>query len=98
MLNRASDYTFVVNEHTVRNGIEFERLGAFEFGSLNRLTIVIALEYIDHKNDDNSWKSNFSHFVNFPANQDITGIQDDLIDEIKDQLMEDIFNKAFTNW
>ena len=66
--------------------------------SLNRLTIVIALEYIDHKNDDNSWKSNFSHFVNFPADEDITGIQDDLIDEIKEQLMEDIFNKAFTNW
>ncbi len=72
-----------------------------EVVALNRLTIVIALEYIDNKNKqdkEKNWKSNFSHFVNFDATVDITTIQDDLVEEIKDQLMEDIFNKAFTNW
>ncbi len=69
-----------------------------ELVSLNRLTIVLAIEYIDNTNEENNWRSNFSHFVNFDATEDITSIQEDLIEEIRDQLMEDIFNKAFTNW
>ena len=66
--------------------------------SLNRLTIVLAIEYIDNTNEENNWKSNFSHFVNFDATEDVNSIQEDLVEEIRDQLMEDIFNKAFTNW
>ncbi len=66
--------------------------------SLNRLTIVIALEYIDNQDEEKSWKSNFSHFVNFDASVDIASSQEEFIDEINIQLMEDIFNKAFTNW
>lgn len=66
--------------------------------SLNRLTIVLAIDYIDNQDQKKSWKSNFSFFSNFDATQDITSIQEDLIQEIRTQLMEDIFNKAFTAW
>ena len=66
--------------------------------SLNRLTITLAIEYKDNTDDENSWKSNFSHFVNFDSSEDIASIQEDLVRDISDQLMEDIFNKAFTNW
>lgn len=66
--------------------------------ALNRLTIVLALEYIDNKNEENNWKSNFSHFENFSSDQDLASVEPDLIAVISDQLMEDIFNKAFTDW
>ena len=66
--------------------------------ALNRLTIVLALEYIDNKDESKNWKSNFTHFENFDSNQDLSSVETDLIASITDQLMEDIFNKAFTDW
>ena len=66
--------------------------------ALNRLTLVLAIEYIDNKDEEKSWKSNFSHFENFDSNQDLSAVEADLILSITDQLMEDIFNKAFTDW
>ena len=69
-----------------------------EIVALNRLTIVLAIEFIDHQDEEKNWKSNFSHFVNFSSDVDVASIQEDLVTEISDQLMEDIFNKAFTDW
>lgn len=69
-----------------------------EFTALNRLTIVVAVEYINNFDEEKGWKKNFSHFVNFDSSEDITSIQDDLVAEILDQILEDIFNKAFTDW
>ena len=69
-----------------------------EFTALNRLTIIVAVEYINNFDEEKGWKKNFSHFVNFDSSEDITSIQDDLVDEILTQILEDIFNKAFTDW
>lgn len=71
---------------------------AGEQTALNRLTIVTAIEYIDNKNPDKGWKNNFSFFFDFPSNTDLSSVQDEAITTISDQLMEDIFNKAFTDW
>ena len=40
----------------------------------------------------------FSFFFDFPANQDLSAVESQAIEEILDQLMEDIFNAAFSNW
>ena len=69
-----------------------------ETASINRLTINIAIEYIHHKDEEKGWKSNFSHFFDFPSSTDLSSIQEAAIEEITEQLMEDIFNKAFTDW
>lgn len=69
-----------------------------EIASINRLTIIVAIEYIDRRNEENGWKSNFSHFFDFESSQDLNSVQDEAIEVIQNQIMEDIFNKAFTNW
>ena len=69
-----------------------------ESSALNRLTITVAIDYISHKYEENSWKKNFSFFFDFPANQDLSAVEDQAIDEILEQMMEDIFNEAFSNW
>lgn len=66
--------------------------------SFNRLTIVVAVEYVNNRDEDNKWKRNFSFFDNFEANQNLLDIQDQLITTINNQLVEDIFNFAFTDW
>lgn len=69
-----------------------------ETTSINRLTITTAIEYIPSLDEKKGWKSNFSFFYDFPSSTDLNSIQDDAIDAISRQMMEDIFNKAFTNW
>ena len=69
-----------------------------EFAALNRLDISVALQYTNHRNDEESWSQTFSHFADFPAQQNLLDVQDELIDQIFEQILEDIFNKAFTNW
>jgi len=73
---------------------------AGEFTSLNRLTIVVAVEYINHRDEnDEGWKSNFSFFFDFPGTTTLASVQDEAIADILEQITEQIFNKAFTeNW
>jgi hypothetical protein len=76
---------------------------AGESTALNRLTIRLALDYIIYNkdgsvNEDKGWKSNFSYFYDFDSNIDLSSIEDEAISTIIQQLMEDIFTKAFANW
>ena len=71
---------------------------AGETTSLNRLTISLKVEYINHQFEDKEWSSGFSYFFNFPSSTNLSDIEDEAIDAILTQLMEDIFNKAFTDW
>ena len=69
-----------------------------EFSSINRLTIITAIEYISNKNEEDNFKQNFSRFFDFPSSTDLASIQTEATEDILDQIMEDVFNKAFTNW
>ena len=69
-----------------------------ESSALNRLTIVTAIEYINHKDEEAGFKRNFSFFFDFPATTELASVQTDAVQTILDQLTEDIFNAAFTNW
>lgn len=69
-----------------------------ETTSFNRLTITVAVNYVNNRNEDNKWKKNFSYFANFDANQNLLDVQDQLISTISDQIVEDIFNFSFTDW
>ncbi len=66
------------------------------FAKLNRLTIVVAIEYKNLRDEnDEGWKQNFSNFYDFPATTTLASIQDEAIEEITEQINEKIFNKAF---
>ena len=66
------------------------------FSRLNRLTIVVAIEYKNLKNpEDEGWKQNFSDRFDFPGETPLATVQDEAIDEILDLINEKIFNKAF---
>jgi len=66
--------------------------------SLNRLDINVKIEFTDHVNDERSWSSSFSEFANFDPNTNIDEVQDDLIDQILKIVVDNIYQKAFTNW
>lgn len=68
--------------------------------ALNRLEIVLDVMYTDHKNESKSWISSrpFQHFAEFPNDKDLLSIQDQLVSQIFDQILEDIFNATFNDW
>ena len=68
-----------------------------ETSAFNRLTISVQINYRNNV-EDKEWQRSFSFFSNFPAEQDILSVQDQLITTINRQLVEDIFNAAFTDW
>ena len=63
-----------------------------------RLTVRINVRYENFKDPEKSWESSFSAYRDFPSEQNITAIEDELVSEIVEELTENIFNKAFADW
>ncbi|MBL7815360.1 MAG: LptE family protein [Saprospiraceae bacterium] len=65
----------------------------------NQLRIAINVELTDNKNEKGSWKQTFTFQADFPGTAQLLQVQEQLIKTITDKILEDIFNKAFTeNW
>lgn len=69
--------------------------------ALNKLTIAVSVKYINNTGDggkEDEWTQNFSFFKDFDATLDLNSVEEGFIEEIFEQLTENVFNKAFTNW
>lgn len=67
--------------------------------SLTRLTIGVKATYEDTLEPKNSFKDkSFSFYADFPNEQDLTSVQEQLQKTIFDQIMLDIFNATVANW
>lgn len=77
-----------------------ESLGANSQNNVdaNRLKIAVRIEFTDSKDEERNWKKTFSQNREFDAGVNLLSVQDDLIEQIFDDIVEDIFNSAFTNW
>ena len=66
--------------------------------ALNRLTITIFVKYTDTFDDTKSFETTFSKYADYSSSQNLTVVQDGLIDAIVEMLVTDVFNKAVINW
>jgi Lipopolysaccharide-assembly len=66
--------------------------------AFNQLRITVRIEYVNKKYEKTNWKQSFPFQLQFPSTVNLLDVQDDLVKQINDQLVEDIFNKAFTDW
>lgn len=64
----------------------------------NRLSITVKVKFANSKENQYDFDSSFTRFEDFDSNVSLEAVENDLIDKIGDQLVEDIFNKAFVNW
>lgn len=69
-----------------------------ETASLTRLTIMVAVDYSNKLDETKNFTQNFSRFADFNASQNLNQVEDALMTEISEQLVQDIFNRAFLNW
>ncbi len=66
--------------------------------AFNRLEIEVMVDYACVTKPDLDWNNQFRRFADYDSGTDLASVQDQLIEEINEQLVEDIFNKAFNNW
>jgi DNA-binding transcriptional regulator of glucitol operon len=69
-----------------------------EIAAKNRLTITVNVTYSNTKDEDKSFEKNFTRFADFEATQNLSDVEQSLIEEINEQLILDIFNEAVVNW
>ena len=68
--------------------------------AFNRLDIRVQVDFKNNINEDpkKSWSNSFGFFEDYASDVNLLDVQDDLIENITDQIVEDIFNKAFSDW
>ena len=69
-----------------------------ETAALNRLSITVKVKFRNIKDDKQDFETSFTRYTDYDSSQNLSLIEDDLIKDINDQLTQDIFNKAVSNW
>jgi hypothetical protein len=74
--------------------------GAVVTAALNRLTIKVSVKYTNSKDSKTDYEQEFSRYYDFPASQNLTTVEnsDKKYEDMLDELITDIFNRAFVNW
>ena len=66
--------------------------------AVNRLTVTIEITYQNTKDETKDFTQQFSNFVDYPASENFSAVEIDLVNKVTDILVQDVFNKAFINW
>lgn len=66
--------------------------------ALNRLTISVNVKYECAFDEKKNFEQTFSRFFDYPSNQSLAAVEEQLIQEINDQLVQDIFNRSLNDW
>jgi len=64
----------------------------------NRLTITVHVKFTNSTEPKFDFDSNFSRYRDYPSSQELSQVENELIEEIVVELIDDIFNKAVVNW
>ncbi|HAN17827.1 MAG: hypothetical protein A2X13_05810 [Bacteroidetes bacterium GWC2_33_15] len=69
-----------------------------ETAAQNRLTITIRVKYTNEKEPDLNFDTKFTRYKDWDSNTDISSVEEELVTEIIELLIDDIFNKSVVNW
>lgn len=69
-----------------------------ETAALNRLTVSVSVTYVNNLDEEQNFTTSFSRFADFSAGSSLSAVEGQLTPVISEQLIQDIFNRAFINW
>lgn len=69
-----------------------------EYALQNRLTITIKVKFTNAIDDKLSFNKNFSAYADYDSTKLLTEVESELIPQIVEQLVTDIFQAAASNW
>jgi hypothetical protein len=71
---------------------------ANEVAAQNRLSITVNVKFTNVKDEKQNFETGFTRYKDYDSKKPLASIEEELITDINDQLVEDIFNKAVINW
>jgi len=69
-----------------------------EIAGQNRLTMLVKVSYENPFNRKDNFNQTFTYFKDFDGDKSISDVESELLEEIYEQLIIQIFNKSFDNW
>ena len=69
-----------------------------QIAAMNRLTITVNVRFTNKYEESKNFEQKFSQYQDYPSGQDLSAVQDVLVEQIVEDLCQDIFNKAVVNW
>ncbi len=69
-----------------------------ETAAQNRLTITVKVHFTNEFEPQYNFDTDFSQYADYDSNQDLSAVEQTLMEEIVEKLIEDIFNKSVVNW
>ena len=69
-----------------------------EVAAQNRLTITVKITFKNNKHPEEDFEKSFAAFQDFDSTISLDAVEAQLVDEIVEILVEDIFNATVANW
>ena len=69
-----------------------------ETAALNRLTITVNVRFTNKFEEKDNFEQRFSRYIDYDSSRNLSEVEQDLVKQINEVLVEDIFNKAVVNW
>ena len=93
-----SDSDLIFSGRITNYSINPIAIQADETASKNRLSITVKVKFVNIIDEESNYDKTFSRYADYESSQDFASIEESLNEEIISQLIDDIFNEAFTNW
>ncbi|MDL2322504.1 LPS assembly lipoprotein LptE [Bacteroidales bacterium OttesenSCG-928-A17] len=68
------------------------------YASQTRLTITVKVEYVNNRESGKDVSQSFSQFLEFDSSQSLSSVEDQLVKDITDALIDEIYNATVANW
>ena len=70
-----------------------------ETAAMNRISISISVTFTNKKNEKQNFENvSFTRYQDYQSSLSLSTVEEDLIKEINDQLVQDVFLKSVVNW
>ncbi|MDE5906913.1 MAG: hypothetical protein K2G66_04725, partial [Alistipes sp.] len=69
-----------------------------DYALLNRLTITVKVRFTNALDESQSWNNTFTAYEDYDSTLLLTEVEGDLIPQIVDKLVTDIFMASASNW
>lgn len=69
-----------------------------ETAAQNRLSVTVHVKFTNEIEPEYNFDSDFTRYKDYDSNLDLAAVEQQLVEEIVEQLIDDIFNKSVVNW
>jgi len=96
LVNSSADVSFE-GEITGYN-VQPQQVTATSGAARDRLTITVKVKFTNELDPDKNYDRSFSRFQEFTGGASLSAVEGQLVEDILLELMEDIYNEAFSAW